>query len=75
MLICYYVFKKILCLFEFGVGESGVVDGLQLLDEDSLGVGDVAEGDGALLEIAFCHLSVDKSVDEFADGLLRVVGE
>ena len=74
MLICYYVFKKILCLFEFGVGEAGVVDCLELLDEDGLGVGNIAEGDGTLLEVAFSHLGIDETVDEFADGLLRVVG-
>ena len=75
MLICYYVFKKILCLFEFGVGEAGVVDCLELLDEDGLGVGDVTEGDGAFTEIALGHLCVDKTVHEFADGFLCVVGQ
>ena len=57
------------------IGKTGVIDHLEFLNKNRLGVGNVAEGDGALLEIAFCHLGVDESVDEFADGLLRVVGE
>ena len=52
-----------------------MVDGLQLLDEDGLGVGDVAESDGTLLEITFFHLRVDQSVHQFADALLRIVGQ
>ena len=75
MLICYYVFKKdtMSLLFEFGVGEAGVVDVFELLDEDGLGVGDVTEGDGAFTEIALGHLCVDKTVHQLADGLLRIV--
>ena len=52
-----------------------MIDSLELLDEYRLGVGDVTEGDGTFLEIALSHLSVDEAVDEFADGLLGVVGK
>lgn len=62
-------------LFEFGVGKAGVVDVFELLDEDSLGVGDVAECDGALAEVALGHLGVDQTVHQLADGLLRIVWE
>ena len=68
MLLCLF-------LFQLRIRKTGVVDGLQLLDEDSLGVGDVTEGDGTLLEVAFADLGIDETVDEFANGLLRVVGE
>ena len=72
--MCNFV-QKILCFFEFGIAEACVIDHLEFLNEDRLGVGYIAEGDGALLEITFCHLGVDESVDEFADGLLCVVGK
>ena len=52
-----------------------MINRLQLLNEHSLGIGDIAESDGALLEIAFCHLGVDEFVDKVADGLFRVVGK
>ena len=69
-------FVQFLCLLlQFGVGETGMVDSLELLDEYRLGIGDVTEGDGTFFEIALSHLSVDEAVDEFADGLLRVVGK
>ena len=52
-----------------------MINHLEFLNKNRLGVGNIAEGDGALLEISFCHLGVNESVDEFADGLLRVVGQ
>ena len=63
-----------LLLLQFGVGDTCVVDGLQFLDENGLGVGDVAERDGTLLEIALFHLRVDDAVDHLADAVLRIVG-
>ena len=61
--------------FQLGVGNTRMIDGFQLLDEDGLGVGDVAESDGTLLEITFFHLRVDQSVHQLADALLRIVGK
>ena len=61
--------------FKLWVGDAGVIDGLQLFDEHGLGIGDVAEGDGALLEVALSHLGVDETVYQFADALLRIVGQ
>ena len=67
----------ILCklFLQFGVADAGVVDGLQLLDQHRLGVGDVAEGDGAFFEITLGHLRVDEAVYQFADAFLRIVGQ
>ena len=65
---------KFCLLLQLRIGDTRVVDGLQFLDEDRLGVGDVAEGDGALLEISLCHLCVDEAVHQFTDGFLRIVG-
>ena len=59
---------------QFRIRESGLVNGLEFLNEDGLGIGYVAESDGTLTEIAFGHLSVDETVDEFSDGLFCVVG-
>ena len=68
--------KGTLVLFlQFWITDTGVIDGLQLLDEHRLGVGNVAEGDGTLAEIAFGHLRVDQLVDQFADALLGIVGQ
>ena len=58
---------------EFGVADAGMVDGLQLLDEDGLGVGDVSEGDWTVLETTVGHLPVDKPFYKFADALLSIV--
>ena len=69
----FWVFVQVLFL-QFGIAEPGVVDGLQLLDEHGLGIGDIAERDGTILEITFGHLCVDEFVDEFADALLGIVG-
>ena len=52
-----------------------MIDSLELVDQDRLGVGDVPERDGALAEVSVGQLSVDETVDEVADGLLRVVRE
>ena len=62
-------------LFEFRIGKSGMINGLEFLDEDGLGVCNVTEGDGTFLEVALSHLGVDEAVHEFADGLLRIVGQ
>ena len=62
-------------LFQLWVADAGMVDGFQLLDEDGLGVGDVAESDGTLLEITLFYLRVDQLVHQFADALLRIVGQ
>ena len=50
-----------------------MINRLQLLDEDRLSVGNVAEGNGTLLEIALGHLGIDQPIHEFSDSLLRVV--
>ena len=76
--LCSFLHKsRYLCagisLLQVGITDTGVIDGLQLLDENSLGVGDVAEGDGALLEVAFLHLCVDESVDQITDAPLGIV--
>ena len=52
---------------EFGVGYAGVVDGFKALGQHALGIGYVAEGDGALAEIACLHLAVDDAVDQLFD--------
>ena len=62
-------------LFQFGIADACVVDGLQFLDEDGLGVLDVAESDGTIAEVALVHLCVDDAADEFADALFRIVGQ
>jgi len=62
-------------LFELGIADACVVDGLQLLYEYGLGVLDVAEGDGAVAEVALVNLRVDDAADEFADALFRIVGQ
>ena len=49
-----------------------MIDSLEFLDEYGLGILDVAERDGALLEIALVHLGVNQSVDEFANSLLGI---
>lgn len=59
-------------LVEGGVGDAGVVDGLEAFGKDAFGIGDVAEGDGALAEIAALHLAVDDAVHQFGDGLVGV---
>ena len=56
-------------LFQFGIIDTGVIDRLQFLNQHGLGIGNIAEGDGALLEIAFSHLAVDELVHEVADAL------
>ena len=58
-----------------GVADACVVDGLQLLDEYGLGVLNVAEGDRALAEVSFLHLTVDDVLYEVADALLGIVGQ
>ena len=55
---------------EFGIGYAGVVDGFEALGQHTLGICYVAEGDGALAEIAGLHLSVDDAVDQLFDTFL-----
>jgi hypothetical protein len=42
-----------------------VVDGLQFLNDNRFGVGDVVEGDGTILETALGHLTVDETIYQF----------
>ena len=49
-----------------GITDASVVNGLQFFAQHGLGIGDVAEGDGALAEKAFGHHAVDKPVYKFA---------
>ena len=52
-----------------------MVYSLQLLLEYVLHGGDILEGDGAFLEIAFCHLRIDNLVYQVADALFRIFGQ
>ena len=69
-----FFYAKIL-LVHVWIGNPGVVDGFQSLDEDRLGQGYVAEGDRALPEETVCHLTVYQLVGERADTLLCVFFE
>ena len=64
---------KIPLFFQLGIIYAGVIDRLQLLNQHGLGIGNIAEGNGAFSEVAFCHLGIDKFVYEVADALFRVV--
>ena len=55
---------KVLCLVEFRIDYTGVVCCLQLFYQNRLGIGYVAEGDGAVAEIPVTHLSVDNLFNE-----------
>ena len=57
------------------IADAGMVDGLEFFDEHGLGILDVAEGDGAVAEVALVDLRVDEVLDEVADAFLRVVGQ
>ena len=52
-----------------------MIGGLQFLDKDGLGVLDVAEGDGAVAEVALADLCVDDMVNQFANVLLGIFGQ
>ena len=58
-----------------GIADACVVDGLQFVAKYSLGVSDVAEGDGTFLEVTIRHHAVDKSVYKLAYRLFCVVGQ
>ena len=66
-----FFYAKIL-LVQVWIGNSGMVDGLQALDEHALGEGDVTEGDRTLLEEAVSHLTIDELVDQARDALLGI---
>ena len=66
-----FFYAKIL-LVQVWIGNPGMVDGLQALDEHALGQGDVTEGDRTLLEEAVCHLAIDELVDQARDALLGI---
>lgn len=66
-----FFYAKIL-LVQVWIGNPGVVDGFQSLDEYRLGQGNVAEGDRTLPEESVCHLTVYQLVGERADTLLCV---
>ena len=51
-----------------------MVDGLQLLDKDCLGILDITESDRTLAEVAVSHLSVNESFYQAAYGLFGVGG-
>ena len=59
---------------QFRILYTCMVNGLEALDEHQFGLGDVAEGDGALLEEAVGHLLVDEAVDEVADAVFGIFG-
>lgn len=69
-----FFYAKIL-LVQVWIGNPGVVDGFQSLDEYRLGQGYVAEGDRALPEETVCYLTVYQLVGERADTLLCVFFE
>ena len=50
-----------------------MIDRLEFLNQYGLGVGNVTESDGALLEIPICYLTIYELVDKFTDGFLRIV--
>ena len=52
-----------------------MVYSLQLLLEYVLHGGNILEGDGAFLEIAFCHLRIDNLLYQVADALFRIFGQ
>ena len=60
---------------QFRILYTCMVNGLEALDEHQFGLGDVAEGDGALLEEAVGHLLVDEAVDEVADAVFGIFGQ
>ena len=66
-----FFYAKIL-LVQVWIGNPGVVDGFQSLDEYRLGQGYVAEGDRTLPEESVCHLTVYQLVGERADALLGI---
>lgn len=49
---------------QFRVADTGVVDGFQLLDEHCLSVGDIAEGNGTILETAVGYLTVNQTINQ-----------
>ena len=55
------------------IADACVIDGLQFLNQYSLGILDVAEGDGTLAEVALSHLRVDDLLYQSADALFRIV--
>ena len=69
-----FFYAKIL-LVQVWIGNPGVVDGFQTLDEYRLGQGYVTEGDRALPQETVCYLTVYQLVGERADTLLCVFFE
>ena len=75
-ILCIILYHAIaFLLLELRIADTGMVDGLQLLDEHGLGVLDVAVGDGAFAEISLADLCVDDAVDKVANSLLGVLGQ
>ena len=52
-----------------------MVDGLEFFYEHRLSILYVAEGDGALAEVAFCDLGINDTLYEVADGGFSIVGQ
>ena len=60
---------------EFGVRNTCVVNGFEAFEHYSLSLRDVAEGDGAVVEVPFAYLTVDKAIDKGRDALFGVFGK
>ena len=64
---------RLVCrLFDFGIGDARVINGLQTVNQRALGICDVAERDGTLFEMPLGELRIDNAVDELRDALLGV---
>lgn len=55
----YYLKNGSLLLFKLRILDASVIDGHELVGENLLGDGEVAEGDGTLVEVALLNLRVD----------------
>ena len=64
---------RLVCrLFDFGIGDARVINGLQTVNQRALGICDVAERDGTLLEMPLGELGIDNAIDELRDAFLGV---
>ena len=64
--------RFLLILVELGISNARVINGFQAINQYALGILNIAERNGTLLEIARLHLSVDNLIDEAADSFFGV---
>ena len=62
-------------LVHFGIADTSMIDGLQLLNEYRLGILDIAESDGTFAEEALIGHAVNEFVDQLTDALLSIIGQ